>query len=131
MTADVDGEFAHGPDDTRLDPSKLVERQRPEAGSPEDTPEDHIRRIVANVVARLPRKYARGQHEHGGVLSRKPVLAEALDEAFDQVTYLLTLEEQLDRLQRTLAQAILERDWRLVQLAYNLVLTGNSEGARS
>lgn len=43
-------------------------------------------------------KYLRGQAEHGGQLWQKSGLLDmAIDEAIDQVIYLLTLREQLRR----------------------------------
>lgn len=57
----------------------------------------HINNIVHHATARLINKYVKGQAEHGGNLWEKQgILDMAIDEAIDQVTYLLTLKQQLE-----------------------------------
>lgn len=57
----------------------------------------HLTRLQTEVVRRMSDKYIRGQIEHGGDLFSKPgILEMAIDEAVDQVVYLLTLKEQQD-----------------------------------
>lgn len=58
----------------------------------------HLSRIVAEAGARIAAKYQRGALEHGGNLWEKPatdLLEEAIDEAVDQLVYLLTLRETI------------------------------------
>jgi len=58
----------------------------------------HVEYVAAAFAAAMTRKYEKGQAEHGGDLHRKPavfLLECAIDEAIDQVVYLLTLEEVL------------------------------------
>jgi hypothetical protein len=60
--------------------------------------EGHLSRINVAACHRISDKYRRGQQEHGGDLSAKSsisILDFAIDEAVDQVVYLLTLREQL------------------------------------
>jgi hypothetical protein len=62
------------------------------------TPEHqaHLDRLLSEVHTRLKAKYIKGQNEHGGKLWEKPgLLDEAINEAIDQVVYLMTLKEQL------------------------------------
>jgi hypothetical protein len=56
----------------------------------------HLKRLVHQAGTLMIKKYAKGVKEHGGHLWQKPgLLDEAIDEATDQVVYLLTLKEQL------------------------------------
>jgi hypothetical protein len=60
--------------------------------------EDHLRNIKADFDAAVDRKYRAGAAEHGGNLWDKSPLQlceEAIAEAIDQVTFLLTLRNQL------------------------------------
>jgi hypothetical protein len=60
--------------------------------------EEHLARIKGEFIDLVDIKYRRGQEEHGGNLHHVPavaVLSMAIDEAIDQVTYLLTLREIL------------------------------------
>jgi hypothetical protein len=59
--------------------------------------EAHLARVQQRCAEMLDKKYRKGQAEHGGSLWMKPGLLDmAIDEAIDQVVYLLTLKEQLD-----------------------------------
>lgn len=61
--------------------------------SPEQT--NHINTIAREFSLAMAQKYANGQVEHGGNLWEQPegvLVAMALDEAIDQVVYLLTLQ---------------------------------------
>ena len=60
--------------------------------SPEQ--ESHLARIKQKTLQLLDRKYRKGQAEHGGNLWEINLLDAAIDEAIDQVTYLLALKEQ-------------------------------------
>lgn len=56
--------------------------------------ERHLQSIKANFSALVDEKYRAGQKEHGGDLfakTPKQLINMALDEAIDQVVYLLTL----------------------------------------
>lgn len=60
----------------------------------------HLLRIKAELDVRISRKYKAGQLEHGGLLCEKSVLHLlecAIDEAIDQLTYLLTIREVITR----------------------------------
>lgn len=60
----------------------------------------HLNRITDEAHARLIDKYYKGVKEHQTVLSEDytpaQVLDMAIDEAIDQVTYLLTLKEMMN-----------------------------------
>jgi hypothetical protein len=58
----------------------------------------HLLRLLRQADALMADKYTRGAEEHGGLLSDKPItelLNCAIEEAVDQLTYLLTLREKL------------------------------------
>ena len=58
--------------------------------------EAHLQQIKDEFFKLVDTKYRKGQAEHGGNLWAKPGLLDmAIDEAIDQVVYLLTLREQL------------------------------------
>lgn len=64
------------------------------------TPEHHVHleRIIKESSYRIQSKYIKGQEEHGGALwtmDSAELLDNAIDEATDQLVYLLTLKEQL------------------------------------
>lgn len=60
------------------------------------TPAQHREQIVTRLADRFRAKYDKGQVEHGGRLWEKPdMLAHAIDEVLDLVSYLFTLEDQL------------------------------------
>lgn len=58
----------------------------------------HLVRLQKEVIGRIGTKYVAGQAEHGGDLwTKEGILDMAIDEAIDQVVYLLTLKEQMER----------------------------------
>lgn len=60
------------------------------------TPDDHAHIVAGEAYGLILKKYRLGQKEHGGQLWRKRHLIDhAIDEAVDQVIYLLTLRDQL------------------------------------
>lgn len=60
------------------------------------TPESHAAEIGDEARRLIIAKYKAGQREHGGRLWRKKGIVDmALEEAVDQVIYLLTLRDQL------------------------------------
>jgi hypothetical protein len=65
--------------------------------------EQHLNRVLAESMRRIDAKYRAGQAEHGGCLPRAGVgvlLDSAVDEAVDQLVYLLTLRELLTGTER-------------------------------
>ena len=69
--------------------------------------EEHLIRIKTDFVTLVDKKYRAGQKEHGGDLWLKTGMIDmAIDEAIDQVTYLLTLKEQLNKLGLALGEKI-------------------------
>jgi hypothetical protein len=63
--------------------------------SPEQ--KNHLKRLVRETSQRMIGKYVKGQKEHGGDLwKKKGIIDMAIEEAIDQVVYLLTLKEQLE-----------------------------------
>lgn len=60
--------------------------------------EAHLKRIKDQFLGILDDKYRKGQHAHGGDLfskSQRYLLDAAIEEAVDQVVYLLSLRESL------------------------------------
>lgn len=58
--------------------------------------EEHLGKLLEEIMIRVDEKYRIGQIEHGGKLWEKEgLLDEAINEAVDQLVYLLTLKEQL------------------------------------
>lgn len=60
--------------------------------------EEHLENIKDDFVRRVDKKYRKGQREHGGDLFTKSdsdLIDMAIDEAIDQVVYLLTLRENV------------------------------------
>lgn len=56
----------------------------------------HLRRLTTEANSLITTKYIAGQREHGGDLWKKPgILLMAIEEAVDQLVYLLTLKEQM------------------------------------
>lgn len=59
----------------------------------------HLNKIVDEAQARIIDKYTKGTIKYGSSLSEdytaQELLEEAINEAIDQVTYLLTLREKL------------------------------------
>jgi len=61
------------------------------------TPREHAKEIARVAAKLIITKYNAGQIENGGKLWTKPGLIDmAIEEAIDQVIYLLTLKEQLE-----------------------------------
>lgn len=63
--------------------------------------ENHLRSIICRVQSKIDEKYTAGQAEHGGNLWEVPgleLLDNAIDEAIDQLAYLLTLRDKLVKL---------------------------------
>ena len=63
-----------------------------------DEQEEHLEFIQDEFVDLVEDKYRKGQAEHGGNLFDMPTLDlvnNAIDEAIDQVVYLLTLKQKL------------------------------------
>ena len=60
--------------------------------------EAHLSSIQESFLEKVQAKYLAGQKQHGGNLYEKSGLLDAaIDEAIDQVVYLLTLKEQLEK----------------------------------
>jgi len=62
--------------------------------------EAHLARVKAEFIALVDAKYRAGAAEHGGELLALPdlsILDLAIEEAVDQVAYLLSLKEKLVR----------------------------------
>ncbi len=62
--------------------------------------EEHLQDIISQTTTMMERKYRAGQAEHGGNLadmSKYKLLDCALEEAIDQVVYLLTLRANLNK----------------------------------
>lgn len=69
----------------------------------------HVEHIAGEFSTRMATKYAKGQAEHGGNLfdlGAMDLLNEAIDEAVDQVVYLLTLRDKLRNFEKEIAQAL-------------------------
>lgn len=61
------------------------------------TPHEHANQLAKDAAKRILIKYRAGQKEHGGQLWTKAGLLDmAIEEAIDQVVYLLTLKQQLE-----------------------------------
>lgn len=57
----------------------------------------HLKSIIKQFDKLASDKYIKGQIEHGGSLWKKEGLIDmAIDEAIDQVIYLITLKQQLE-----------------------------------
>lgn len=60
--------------------------------------ENHLQKVKAETLRMIDSKYRKGQIEHGGVLpllTTKQLVNEAIEEAIDQVIYLLTIRDQI------------------------------------
>lgn len=58
--------------------------------------EQHLQKIKDDFCKLSDKKYRAGQKEHGGDLfKKKGIIDFAIDEAIDQVIYLLTLKDQI------------------------------------
>ena len=59
--------------------------------------DQHLLKILATFTRLAIDKYKKGVSEHGGNLWKKKGLIDmAIDEAIDQVIYLITLKQQID-----------------------------------
>jgi len=61
--------------------------------------EKHLKKIVARTKQRMSDKYRKGAAEHREQLwdlTPKTLVAYSIDEAIDQLVYLLTLQESLE-----------------------------------
>ena len=68
--------------------------------------EDHLTNLTRTVTASIDKKYRAGQAEHGGDLwERVPLVEDMIEESIDQVTYALTLKQQLARVKELLDDA--------------------------
>ena len=65
-----------------------------------DVQRDHLNHILERSRSLITHKYVKGAQEHQSTLSEDYTALElldmAIDEAIDQVTYLLTLREKID-----------------------------------
>lgn len=58
--------------------------------------EDHLDELINQFVDLVSEKYVKGVEQHGGKLwLKKGLIDMAIDEAIDQVVYLLTLKQQI------------------------------------
>ena len=73
-------------------------------------------------------KWNAGQAKHGGDLTRKPCLKEAIDEAVDQVAYLFVLRNQVELAKLHLAEALATGNREAIEAALNILNTGNADG---
>lgn len=58
------------------------------------TKEEHAIQIATKAHDLIYEKYLKGASKHGGNIQRKLMIPHALEEAVDQMVYLLTLKEQ-------------------------------------
>ena len=78
-------------------------RQDHKANSMTPAQEEHLASIKKRAAELIDRKYRRGQAEHGGDLwdlSVEALVADAIDEAVDQLVYLLTIRDRIAKLPR-------------------------------
>lgn len=78
------------------EPAKRVDN--PADGNMTPEREAHLLHIEQQVHVMLDTKYRKGQAEHGGSLFDVPTIQlvdNAIEEAIDQLTYLLTIREKL------------------------------------
>ena len=65
--------------------------------------EKHLKFIISEFKRLVDPKYRTGQKEHGGDLwKKKGIIDFAIEEAVDQVVYLLTIKQQFENLKRRL-----------------------------
>ena len=58
---------------------------------------EHLAKIKTDFIQLVTKKYEKGQEQHGGNLwNKKGLIDMAIDEAVDQVVYLLTLKDQIN-----------------------------------
>lgn len=61
------------------------------------TYQEHIKQIIGEFSQLASQKYMKGVEEHGGHLwEKKHMIDFAIEEAIDQVIYLLTLKKQIE-----------------------------------
>jgi hypothetical protein len=71
--------------------------------------ETHLEKIKTTTLELIDKKYRQGQEQHGGNLWLKPgLIDEAINEAIDQVTYLLTLKDQIETLKGSVDKSSLQ-----------------------
>jgi hypothetical protein len=78
-------------------------RRRKGASTVTRAQEAHLARVKKKFVLLVDAKYRAGAAEHGGELLALPdliILDFAIDEAIDQIVYLLSLRERLSRRKR-------------------------------
>ena len=92
------------------------------------TGEKHAQYIADEARKIIYKKYMSGQEEHGGKLWRKKITPHILEEAVDQLVYILTLRDQLDTAESRLGLALSTRDWDAVEQVYKILATGNPDG---
>ncbi len=92
------------------------------------TGEQHATIIADEARGAVYRKYMAGQTEHGGKLWRKRITPHILEEAIDQLVYVLTLRGQLEAAEARLGLALSTRDWDAVEQVFKILATGNPEG---
>lgn len=81
--------------DTSSPTVTISDRTSPSTTTLDAAHEAHLGRVLSQFNAEARAKYCRGQAEHKGNLWEKPGLLEnAIEEAIDQVVYLMTLREQ-------------------------------------
>jgi hypothetical protein len=57
----------------------------------------HLRSIIEQAIDLIDAKYRRGDEQHGGKLwKKKNLIDKAIEEAIDQVVYLITLKQQIN-----------------------------------
>ena len=57
----------------------------------------HLASIIEKSIDLIDAKYRKGDEQHGGKLWKKKNLVDkAIDEAIDQLVYLITLKQQID-----------------------------------
>jgi hypothetical protein len=92
------------------------------------TGEQHAKYIAEEAQKVVYAKYMAGQEEHGGKLWRKVIAPHILEEAIDQLVYVLTLRDQLDAAERRLGLALSTRDWNAVEQVHKILSVGNPDG---
>ena len=94
------------------------------------TGEHHAKYIADKARAAIYKKYMSGQEEHGGKLWRKTITPHILEEAIDQLVYVLTLRDQLDAAESMLGLALSTRNWDAVKQVHNILASGNPDGSQ-
>lgn len=94
----------------------------------EFTGEQHAEYIADAARDAIFKKYNAGQKEHGGKLWRKVVTPHILEEAIDQIVYVLTLRDQLRAAESKLALGLATKDWQMVEEAHSILACGNPDG---